>query len=166
MTNFSIEPLTPEHLRWHELLACVETEGQRRWLEFALEHHLSSHVLAAFKEGVVAGFLRFVVQPIGPADYCPPLMLDGEILTEAKILAFGVSGQFRRQGIGILLQIAAIDHARARGCYQVRSWSTLDHIANHHLKLRLGFSAHPEQRDNGQQGYYYLLPLRGIMAQH
>ncbi len=149
----------PDYPRWNDLLNCVEAEGQRRWLEFSFEHHLSSHVLGATQGDNIAGFLRFAVQQIGPPDDCPPLIANGAELTEAKILAFGVPERFRRQGIGAQLQQHAIHHARELGCHQIRSYSSVDHPENIALKLKLGFSLHPEQRPNGQQGYYFVLAL-------
>jgi GNAT superfamily N-acetyltransferase len=117
-------------------------------------------VLVALDGESLAGFLRFVTQQIGPPDVCPPLLMNGEPLIEAKILAFGVPESYRRRGIGTRLQRAAIDLARELGCYQLRSWSLAHYTANHALKLKLGFAAQPEQRANGQQGFYFVLPLK------
>ena len=158
--NVDLDIWTPDHPRWGDLLACVEREGQRAWLEAQLPFHLGSYVLVALQDGEIIGFLRFALQQIGPEADCPPLLVDGEALIEAKILAFGVVAHFRNQGIGTALQRNAIAKARALGCYQVRSWSLLKYRANHRLKLKLGFCAQPERRANGQQGFYYLLPLK------
>lgn len=149
---------TPEHPRWAELLGVVEAEGQSGWLHARHDFHLSSHVLVVATDAI-AGFLRFVIQPLGPPDGCPVLTLAGTPLTEAKILAFGVPERFRRQGIGSALQLQAIAAARELGCYQLRSYSAINHPENYALKLKLGFAAFPEVRANGQQGVYFVLPL-------
>ena len=55
----------------------------------------------------------YVVWEIGPHDRRhPPVKRDGKVLTEAKIIAFGVQ-----------LQEHVLRRARALGCYQVRSVS-------------------------------------------
>jgi GNAT superfamily N-acetyltransferase len=160
MADIGIGSWSPNHPRWTELLECVEGERQTDWLLITFDFHLDSHVLVALKDDAVVGFLRFVTQRIGPPDDCPPLMMNGEALIEAKILAFGVPEPYRRRGIGRQLQLAAIDRARELGCYQVRSWSLARYSANYQLKLKLGFAAQPELRANGQQGFYFVMALR------
>ena len=155
-----IENWTPDHPRWVELLECVEGQHQSDWLLSAFDFHLDSHVLVALDGKVIVGFLRFAMQQIGPPDDCPPLMLDDVPLIEAKILAFGVPEAYRRRGIGTQLQQAAVVRARELGCYQVRSWSLAGYTANYQLKLKLGFATQPELRANGQQGFYFVMPLK------
>jgi GNAT superfamily N-acetyltransferase len=134
--------------------------GQTNWLAFRAEWHLGSHLLVAMADGQVVGFLRFVLQSIGPDMDCPAVVVKGVALIEAKIMAFGVAQERRRQGIGRKLQAAAIDHARTLGCYQVRSHSGGESDANHQLKLAMGFAIHPIVRGEDRQGCYFLLPLR------
>ncbi len=93
-----IEAWSPEHPRWPELLALIDGEGQRDWVAFHAEFHLSDHVLAALEEEALIGFLRIVVQEIGPDMDAARVMLNGTVLTEAKILAFGVLEE--RRGVG------------------------------------------------------------------
>ena len=64
------------------------------------------------------------------------------------------------QNLCRMLQEAALWRAGALDCYQVRSWSSADHVANHRLKRAMGFAALPERRSNDEQGVYYLWPLR------
>jgi hypothetical protein len=45
------------------------------------------------------------------------------------------------------LQLAALEKTRELGCFQMRSWSSLDKPANYQLKLSLGFGFHPEVQD-------------------
>ena len=146
--------------RWLAGQALGETLGQSNWLSFSAEWHLSSHLLVAMVDERTLGFLRFVIQTIGPDMECPAVLVNGAALTEAKILAFGVAPEWRKQGVGRALQEAAILHARALGCYQVRSHSSGDADANHRLKLAMGFAIHPIVRGEDNQGCYFLLPLR------
>lgn len=68
---------------------------------------------------------------------------DGHGLHEAFVLSFGVEVVQRRLGYGRALQEAAIDKARALGCYQMRSWSSADRTENYALKLSMGFAVLP-----------------------
>jgi GNAT superfamily N-acetyltransferase len=150
----------PQHARWGELLAVVEGLGQTNWIGATAPFHRATHVLVATVGDAIAGFLRFVVQEIGPDADCPPVRLGEQTLTEAKVLAFGVAPAFRRRGIGRTLQVAAIEHAERQGCYQVRSHSGGTNTANHQLKLSLGFGVHPIVRGQDVAGVYFILPLR------
>lgn len=96
---------------------------------------------------------------IGPHDRNqPPLVVDGQTLTEAKIVAFGVKEAYRRQGIGRALQEYVIRRARELGCYQVRSVSGADHAANRQLKLAMGFAVEPMERD--EPTLAFIMPLK------
>jgi GNAT superfamily N-acetyltransferase len=156
----SIERWPADHPRLEELRRLVASQEQTRAFTFSADWHLASHVLVAVQETAVVGFLRFVVQEIGPDNEQPAVRLDGIALTEAKILAFGVPLDARKQGIGRGLQHAAIAWARALDCYQVRSHSDGRRQANHHLKLSLGFAVHPIIRGDDQEGAYFIMPLR------
>ena len=150
---------TQAHPRWSELTAVVAEMGQTNWVAFHAPFHQSDHMLVALWEDAVAGFLRFVTQEIGPDAGCPPVTLNGQPLTEAKVLAFGVPSAYRRRGIGRALQVAAIARARALGCHQVRSHSSGTNDANHQIKRALGFGAHPLTRGSDRAGVYFILPL-------
>lgn len=154
-----LEAWDSAHPRWADLLAVVDGQGQSDWVAFTADFHQSTHMLVALGAERIAGFLRYVVQAIGPDAGCPPVALDGRTLREAKILAFGVDPARRRQGIGRALQLRCIAEARERGCYQVRSHSGGDHPANHALKLALGFGVQPIVRGDDARGAYYILPL-------
>jgi GNAT superfamily N-acetyltransferase len=156
-----IEEWNATHARWPELLAVIAEQDQTGWADFSADFHWSTHMLVALEEARIAGFLRYVVQPIGPDAGCPPLALAGRVLTEAKILAFGVAPERQRRGIGRALQLRCIGDASERGCYQVRSHSGGDHPANHQLKLALGFGVLPIVRGDDTRGAYYVLPLVG-----
>jgi GNAT superfamily N-acetyltransferase len=149
------------HARWRELLAAVATLGQSDWATASAPFHRSSYLLVAEQAGELTGFLRLVIQEIGPELDRPPVKFGDEVLTEAKILAFGVLPEFRGRGIGRMLQEAAIARASEVGCYQVRSHSSGTNAVNHRLKLSLGFGVHPIIRGADTTGVYFILPLRG-----
>lgn len=64
-------------------------------------------------------------------------------LRETFIETFGVDKAHQRKGYGRRLQEAALALSWALGCYQMRSWSSVDKIENYALKLSMGFAAHP-----------------------
>lgn len=154
-----IEAWSPTHTRWSELSRIVANAGQASWVAFRADWHQSDHMVVALDAARIVGFLRFVVQPIGAEEDHELAMLDGVVLTEAKILAFGVVENQRGKGWGRALQTAALERARALGCYQVRSWSDGAHDANHRLKLRLGFGVYPQVRGDDRKGVYFIMPL-------
>ena len=99
-----------------------------------------------------------MVWEIGPHDRGhPPVKRDGKVLTEAKIIAFGVPPTQRRQGIGRALQEHVLRRAQALGCYQVRSVRRWSRQANHQLKLSMGFAVEPMERD--EPSVAFVMPL-------
>ena len=164
-TSFSIEEWDENHARWQEFLQCLEKAAPDQ-VPFVLGERYREYpsvLLVALQSNVVVGFLRFVVQPIGPEAKCPPLYLDGLRLTEAKIHAFAVLDGSQGQGIGTELQRQAIHRARELGCYQVASYSSYGRDTNHHIKLSLGFAAQPEVHGDNQQGVYFIMPLQAAL---
>jgi GNAT superfamily N-acetyltransferase len=160
--SFSLEEWTPTHTRWQELVHMMEALGQDYyWQQAAHFVQFQHYFLVVVHDDELVGFLQFFLQSIGPDRDCPPLSLHGKVLLEAKILAFAVRKEWRRQGIGTVLQLQAISRARQLGCYQVRSYSsnTSEHEANYQLKLALGFAAQPEFRGEKNTGVNFLMPL-------
>jgi GNAT superfamily N-acetyltransferase len=155
-----IESWDHPHPRWDELTAIIEAEGQTRWATVDADYLCSDHMLVALDGDEIVGFLRYVRQPIGPDNDCPPVRFEGEVLIEAKVMAFCVVAHYQRRGIGRLLQLDAIRQAQAQGCHQLRSYSAGKYTANHHLKLSLGFAVQPTVRGDDNQGVYFILPLR------
>lgn len=160
-----IEEWEEGHERWPEFLECLNAAApeQSVWVLGEYYRETECHLIVAATDEEVAGFLRFAVQPIGPELGCPELYVGEQMLTEAKIHAFAVGAGWRRQGIGTALQRRAIVRARERGCYQLRSESSYERVANHALKLRLGFGAQPEARrigDGIETLVNFVLPLR------
>ena len=155
-----VEEWTPEHPAWLNLLDLIEGLDQKDWTAFTAVWHLSSHFLVAHQQGIPLGFLRYVIQYIGADADWSPIYLQGEVLTEAKVIAFGVAAANLRQGIGRCLQEVLIRRAAAAGCYQIRSRSDASHTANHQLKLSMGFAIHPLDKMGERDGAYFILPLR------
>jgi GNAT superfamily N-acetyltransferase len=127
--------------RWGKLTRLLEREEQLSWVLPDGELRPDSHVLVAVDRQEPVGFLAFVRQEIGPPDGCPPIGL-----TEAKVLAFGVTASHRRRGIGTALQLGALELAAALGCYQMRSVSDAVRDENRRVKLGLGFGVTPTIR--------------------
>ena len=148
------------HPRTPELTALVARLGQEDWVAFKADWHLADHMLVALSTGEVVGFLRYVIQEIGVEEDQQPFTLNGEILREAKVIAFGVAPEHRRKGIGRALQERLIEEARAAGLYQIRSHSSAHNTENHRLKLSLGYAIHPLVTNRGKDGAYFVLPLR------
>ena len=74
----------------------------------------------------------------------PLLGEDERPMEETFVMTFFVEEAHRRKGYGRALQEAALALTREAGCFQMRSWSSLDKPENHRLKLSLGFALHPE----------------------
>jgi GNAT superfamily N-acetyltransferase len=160
--RITIEVWSDSHPRRHELVELVDELQQAAWTWVRFEWHRSNHLLVALTGGEVVGFLRFVVQDIGSDDEHALVAYRGEVLTEAKVLSFGVKPTLRRQGIGRALQEGCLREAARLGCYQVRSHSGGEHDENHQLKLAMGFGVHPVIRDTDNRGVYFVMPLRAL----
>ncbi|NDJ34078.1 MAG: GNAT family N-acetyltransferase [Chloroflexi bacterium] len=101
-------------------------------------------------EGAVIGHIairrqRLEVPPSALTGGAPLVLHDGvgRPLDEMFVQTFAVEDGHRRQVHGRRLQQAAIQQTRQQGCYQLRSWSSADAVANYALKLSLGFAVHP-----------------------
>ena len=158
-SRLSIEELTAYHQDWQDFVALVNDLNQEGWAFNPYFEQFSRYFLAAKQDGIIVGFLMFVVWDIGPHDRDhPPIQIHGKTLKEAKILAFGVKEGYRRQGIGTALQAYAIKQAKLFDCYQVRSVSGENHPENHLLKLSMGFAVEPMERD--EQCLAFVMPLK------
>ena len=160
--TFHLEEWPFQHPRWAEFLVCLEAAAPEQ-APFVLGDYskaLPCHLFVALQVHRVVGFLRFGIQPIGREEGCPPLVLNAETLTEAKIHAFAVREELRGRGIGKALQCQAIRRATELGCYQLASHSSYEWQANYRVKLSLGFSAQPETDGSGDPSVRFLMPLR------
>lgn len=151
---FRIEAWDEGHPRWPEFLSCLREAApeQASFVTGDYARRLACVCLVAFEEERIVGFLRFGVQSVGAEEGRPELGI-----TEAKIHAFAVRAEARRQGVGTALQRAAIDAARSRGCHQLASHSSYANPENLRVKLALGFCAAPDDVGNGIRLF---MPLR------
>ena len=145
--------LTPEHASWQALVSHLHVCAQAKWVldegGRPKEEHLYFLGLR-IGEGV-AGSLTLKKQEIviphtawaGDRDRLVKDK-DDHPLYETFVQSFFVEEYHRQQGHGAALQLTALEKTRALGCYQMRSWSSLDKDANYRLKLKLGFGFHPE----------------------
>jgi GNAT superfamily N-acetyltransferase len=144
--------------KWPKLLEVAKRLQQEEWF-INLKFHEKNLAIVAISEQEIIGFLRLVTQKIGSDMDCDILCFNGEELTEAKILAFGVIDEWKTKGIGTELQKKAIETARQLGCYQIRSHSSGTYKENHHIKLKLGFAFQPIVRGNDIAGGYFIKSL-------
>lgn len=163
-TPFVIEQWTEQHLRWAEFVECLKQVAPEQ-APFVLGDYskdLPCQLFVALQNDQVVGFLRFGIQPIGSETGCPPLVLDINPVTEAKIYAFVVCEECRCQGTSTALQKCAIQVSRELGCYQLTSHSSYERPANCHVKLSLGFCAQPA---GDGKSIYFLMPLKAVKDQ-
>lgn len=154
-----VEHWPRNHARWAELEAFCDAAGQRRYLDLLFDWHTGSDTFVALAGDQIVGLLRSCYQPIGPDEDCEPVVVDGKVLSEAKVIGFYVDEAWRRVGFGRNLQQLAMQHARERGCYQFRSRSSADKTANHQLKLDMGFCIVPTIRSGNRVGAFFVRRL-------
>ena len=154
-----IEQWPAGHTRTSDLRSFIDRQGQLTWYDFVAAWHRTSHTLVATVENHIVGVLRFVVQEIGPEYDRDSVTNDNSALTEAKVLTFAVDSPHQRHGVGSRLQLAAVSAARELGCFQIRSFSSGSNVANHALKLKLGFAVVPDPRESDPNGLCFVLPL-------
>jgi GNAT superfamily N-acetyltransferase len=161
--NIPIERVTPDAPLWPELLNHLNRVEQRRHA-FAEDGALrpDSHFLAIVLDGRVVGNIGLNVQPMVVPATSTSAGYDltlrdggGGPLRELYVQSFAVEPEHRRRGYGRALQLAALELARELGCYQLRSWSSVDKPENYALKLSLGFSAHPATHHSTTTGFDY-----------
>lgn len=165
-----VTTFTSSHPLWPAYTAHLNRVDMARWVLTADGAPLPGmHFLGVAHGEDVIGHLTLMVQPLATpaADASPGTPLtgpDGAPLCEAFVQTFAVEQDHRRQGHGRALQLAALVLARDLGCYQMRSWSSLDKGANYALKLSLGFLACPAiyTTPNGQHipGVYFVKGCR------
>lgn len=147
-----------DHRLWNALLeiAPAITEATTRQLQMEIEWALSNHILVAVADDMPVGVLRFIAQRLGEDEERPPIIHNGKILVEGKVISFGVRPEYHNQGIGRALQEKAIAMARQEGCYQFRSRSWYQSAANFHLKISLGSGIQPSLQDDS---VYFIIVL-------
>ena len=145
-----IEQLHDRHPLWPRCLDHLARLEMARWiLDDGAMLKPALYMLCAVTENRVAGHISLKMQVITipmeseHPDAVPLTAPDGRLLRELFVQTFGMDSDYRRQGYGRALQLAALDLGKTFGCYQMRSWSSLDKTANFALKTSLGFAAHP-----------------------
>jgi ribosomal protein S18 acetylase RimI-like enzyme len=158
--HITISEWHKDNTRWSELEKCIQELGQKRWFDTRCDFHLSETVIVAHTPQNVIGFLRYVVQEIGPDNELPSRKLGNEVLREGKILAYGVLPSHRNRGIGTALLAQACLVGKLAELFQLRAHSSGDHQAAHRVLMRAGFGIHPIDRNDDLEGGYFVKPLR------
>jgi GNAT superfamily N-acetyltransferase len=145
-----IARFTPSQASWPAYVAHLERHNMARWALDDGQPAPDVYLLGAMEADRVIGHISVRVQDlvIPPTEWSAGhdhglRRSAGEPLRETFVNTFAVDETHRRQGYGRALQIAALDLTRELGCYQMRSWSSLDKTANYALKISLGFAVFP-----------------------
>jgi GNAT superfamily N-acetyltransferase len=145
-----VETFSPEHPLWKNYLSHLEEVDMLRWIvDAAGRPPPDFHFLGAIHGNNVVGNISLKVQEIQmPATAWSEgrdhtLKGPAGIMSETFVQTFAVAPRYRRQGFGHALQEAALELTQQLGCYQMRSWSSLDKPGNYALKIGLNFVAHP-----------------------
>jgi GNAT superfamily N-acetyltransferase len=156
--HYLIAEISREDEIWDALVQAAQSisEAVARQLEVEIESARSNHILVAMVDEQPVGLLRFITWRLGEDEGRPEIIFNGKTLTEAKVISFGVLPDYRNQGIGRALQKKAMELARAKGCYQLRSRSRYQSQANHHLKISLGSAIQPSLEDDS---VYFIIVL-------
>ena len=180
-TPTTIQRFTSGHTHWSALADHLDRCGMHRWIidnrglplpdvwmlgalttdpvpgDPTAGHRVVGHISLQRQPVIIPPSELSGGQPVplaGPSDSDAPELL------ETYVMTFAVDKAYRRQGIGTALQCAALDLTRELGGYQMRSWSSVDKVANYALKLRLGFAAHPATqiacKGNVVSGVYFV----------
>jgi GNAT superfamily N-acetyltransferase len=153
----TIREVVPSTAAYDAVLQLAEAVDQKRYLVREYPHAKQRILLGAFDDiGRPVGFLFTLVQVLGEEEGRSPVLLNGNVLLESYVEAFGVLPELRRMGIGQALQETAIQIASDLGCYQVRSRSPASAHENYGLKLKMGYVIHPS---NENDSYYFIRKL-------
>lgn len=132
--------LDPNHLLWPELVAHLQRSDQLRHVSDKRGIRPEILFVGVTKGGAIVGHISLQkLVLLVPSEPPTHLTQAGAGLYESYVQTFLVEEGERGRGLGIALQLAALDWSRELGCYQMRSWSSLDKLSNYGLKLKLGF---------------------------
>jgi GNAT superfamily N-acetyltransferase len=170
----AIERFTPDHSLWSDFCAHLAQHTMARWVlqpasdgvGWSQQPLPALYFLGSVEANRVVGHIalkmqRLVLPKIARDTKTQPLTTrDERTLRELFVQTFAVNEDFRNQGRGRMLQLAALDLCHSLGCYQMRSWSSAERLANYALKLSMGFAVHPsiQETADGQriQGVYFV----------
>lgn len=167
-----VEMIRPGHDLWSAFLGHLERSQMARQAVDEKGYPLPAHLYLGLTivERVVGHVTVTVRDIVVPATEwtggkeTPLVDEDGDPLRELFVQTFAVDPDYRGQGYGRMLQEAALQIAEDKGCYQMRSWSSLDKHANFALKIRMGFAAHPTtyQLPDGNEisGVFFIKQLK------
>ncbi len=142
---------TPDHPRWPHYVAHLKQVGMAQWvLDDENRPLVGVYFLGITGADSVIGHISLKMQNIiipatewGGGHEIPVTGSDNYPLREMFVQTFAVEEAYRRQGYGRALQLEALKLTEKLGCYQMRSWSSLDKNANYALKLDWGFAIQP-----------------------
>lgn len=149
-----IEQVDPGRPLWDKVRRHLEKSGDWQWIndDGALKDGII--VLAAVAGGKAVGSISLSIQPVANLGKAEKDLK----LVESFVMTFSVEPEWRRRGIGRALQLAALEASRKKGCWQMRSWSSIDKTTNYLLKLGLGFCFCPAAEHHGNKkiegGYF------------
>jgi GNAT superfamily N-acetyltransferase len=153
----TIREVGPSTAAYDVVLQLAEVLDQKRYVVREYPHAKQRIMLGAFDDvDRPVGFLFTLVQVLGEEEGRSPVVLNGKVLLESYVEAFGVLPELRRMGIGQALQETAIQIASALGCYQIRSRTPFSARENYALKLKMGYAIHPS---NENDSYYFIRKL-------
>lgn len=145
----AIAEYTPDHPQWP---AFIEHLKRTNMLPHATDDgqpKADGVYLVAHDAASPVGHIALKRQPlVVPASYLcddrqQPLSDSAGPLFETFVQTFAVEEGHHGRGYGRALQQAAVQKSRALGCYQMRSWSSVDRRENYALKISLGFAVQP-----------------------
>ena len=140
----SIKRITKDCPTWPEFFAHLERTDHLRHVSDEQGIMSELFFLGAIVNHQVVGHISLKkAVPFVPTVPPTPIHLGESTPWESFVHTFQVEATHRRQGFGTALQQAAIELGRELGCYQMRSWSSLDKEANYAVKLQLGFAFCP-----------------------
>jgi GNAT superfamily N-acetyltransferase len=164
----SVEQFSADHALWPEYLTHLGRVKMARWAVKVDGVPFDDHYyLGVVKDGQVAGHLSLKRQAIRVPtadlqDDQSAAIIDanGQTPWETYVQTFAVDEGYRRRGYGRALQLAALRLTQTLGCYQMRSWSSVDHGPNYALKISLGFAISPAIYETGSglkvSGVYFV----------
>lgn len=144
-----ITEYTSDHPDWSALLDHLSRTNMLRHATAGGAATADCVYLGLSVDGSLVGHIVIRKQPLCvPAS---PLCDNSELhlsngtgpLFETFVQTFAVEEAYQRLGYGRALQEAAVHKSRELGCYQMRSWSSVDRHVNYALKISLGFAIQP-----------------------